>query len=153
MCIRRTVLPIASGISAYLYNMKAKIKYTPINKRTYETSNLGIGFSVTINGRTASGHWSPCGQYVSNGVDVNELVSLGKRFTIFKNGGGHRSYEISASLARTEKQPRNLRFTGHTLSVSNLRGIFVGKIQDALEGRCKADLSPEFLEFFGLQVL
>lgn len=130
-----------------------KIKYTKVDKNTYTTCTHGIEFCVTINGVTATGHWRPSrGQYVSNGVDVNELKVAGRTIRIFENGGTHRTYEIAANLVETEKQPKDLRFTGPRLSVDNLKNVFVEKIKNAIQfPKEEARLSREFVECFGLK--
>lgn len=131
---------------------KIKVSYTEETKKSYETSETPIGFTAIINGVTCKGYWRPSrGQYVSSGVDINELQVGGKRIKIFDDGGTHKTYEIAANLQVAEKQPKDLRFTGQTLSVSNLKKVFIDKIQDAVNNPDKEPkLSKQFLTAFNL---
>ncbi len=130
-----------------------KISYTAIDKKSYETSQTGIEFSIQINGKTAKGFWTPShGRYVNDGVDINDLKDQNnKRFNIFDGGGNRRTYEISAHLKPSEKQPKNLQFTGRTLSIDNLKTVFVDKIKKAFENpEQEPKLSKDFLDYFGI---
>lgn len=132
-----------------------KIKYIPIDKSVYARDTM-IEFQISINGKTATGFWEPSyGEYVSNGVEVNELSTggdrYGKRIIIFPGGGTQRYYEISAELKQTGTQPKNLRFTGPRLSIDNLKSIFVDKISKAINNpNSEPKLSNEFLTYFEL---
>ena len=130
--------------------MKTKIKYTPVTKSSYETSATPIEFKVEINGKTATGYWRPVREYVTSGVDVNDLrISQYNSILIFTGGGTFRTYEISGRLEVAEKQPRDLRFTGRTLTIKNLKNAFVDKIRKALDNpEAEPKLSKEFLEYF-----
>ncbi|MFA7289195.1 MAG: hypothetical protein WC055_09970 [Melioribacteraceae bacterium] len=130
------------------------IKYKAITKDSYETHDGSIEFELTINGKTATGYWRPIFQYTKNGVDVNDLFQSDKKqFSIFENGGNLRRYEIYAEPILAEKQPKNLRFTGHTLSIKHFKEVFISKITDALNGKGKAQLSNEFLNYFDIHIL
>lgn len=131
---------------------KAKIQYIPITKRAYTTQSTGIEFNVIINGSQASGFWLPSrGRYVSEGVDINELKTKdGRYINIFSGGGTHKTYEISANLEEAPKQPKDLRFTGPTLSIDNLKPTFISKVKKALENPdAEPKLSDQFLQYFG----
>jgi hypothetical protein len=137
-------------------SQKIKIKYTEITKKSYETSTDSIKFLLEINGISCKGAWSPLIGTVSSGVDINELQIedrlWGKTIDIFDGGGTHRSYEIRANLEFAEKQPKDLRFTGRTMTVSNLKKVFVDKIQNALQNPEKEPkLTEEFIKFFKLE--
>ena len=133
-----------------LTKMKTKIKYTAVTKSSYETSTTSIEFKVEINGKTATGYWRPVGQYVTSGVDVNDLrISQYNSISIFTGGGTFRTYDISGRLEVSEKQPRDLRFTGRRMTINNLKTVFVDKIKKALENPdAEPKLSKEFLEYF-----
>lgn len=131
---------------------RVNIKYIPITKRAYTTQETGIEFQVIINGISATGFWRPSrGRYVSNGVDVNELTTQDRtRIRIYSGGGSYRSYEISASLPESPKQPKDLRWTGPILSLDNLKNEFISKIKRSLENpESEPKLTPEFLKYFG----
>lgn len=126
--------------------MAVKIKYTPITKKSYETDQSGIEFEVEINGKKATGFWQAKNQYNSQGVDIDELkIGQYERIRIFDGGGSRKSYEISGSLSLADKQPKDLRFTGRTLSISNLKASFVNKIKNPT-----VPFTKEFKEYFGL---
>jgi len=134
-------------------NKSVRIKYTPIAKRAYTTQETGIEFSITINGISAKGYWIPShGRYVSGGVDINDLRANDRSIIpIFDGGGNRRTYEISAHLEKALKQPKDMSFTGPTLSIDNLKGIFVNKIKNAiLNPNSEPKLSAKFLEYFNL---
>lgn len=126
-----------------------KIKYTEITKSTYETSSTGIAFNIEINGVIGKGYWVPSrGRYVSRGVDVNEITVNNQYVKIFDGGGTYKTYEIAADLEFKSKQPKDLRFTGRTMLVSNLKNIFINKIKKALTSDANAKLSDSFLNAF-----
>lgn len=134
---------------------KIKLKYTPIDKKAYETQKSSIEFIFSINGIEAVGFWNPYFEYVSSGVDINELRPINKRnysgFNIFDGGGGYRMFEIHSKLDLLEKQPKDLRFTGRYYSTLGLKNVFLEKIKNALENPEKEPkLSQEFLKYFKL---
>lgn len=133
---------------------KDKVFYKKISKRAYTTQTEGIEFEVKINGKVATGFWSPYFRYVSQGVDVNSLrVSRYEHIDIFSKGGGHKMYELTASLEKLERQPKNLSFTGPYLSVDGLKEAFVNRVEKAISDfqngiETKATLSEEFIKYF-----
>lgn len=130
------------------------IKYKVITKDSYETDKGNIEFELTINNKTAKGYWRPIHQYTKHGVDVNDLFPSDKpQFSIFQNGGTRRRFEIHAEPILAEKQPKNLRFTGHTLSIKHFKEVFIAKIKEALDGKSNAQLSNEFLNYFDIPIL
>lgn len=133
---------------------EVKVGYREITLKSYETSQQGIEFQCMINGKIATGYWVPSrGNYVSGGVDVNTLKTEdGTYIKIFNGGGTYRTYEIAADLEPTIKQPKNLQFTGRTLSITNLKKVFIDKIKNALENPDKdPKLSKEFLKYFNIE--
>ena len=131
---------------------KLRIAYTQIDKKAYTTQKQGIKFSVKINNQTATGIWVPKYGDIASGVNINELErSDRKRFYIFSSGGSSRSFPISAQLEELDRQPKDLRFTGPYLDVSKLKDVFIDKIMQAIEKSSNEEqLSPEFLEYFGI---
>jgi hypothetical protein len=130
---------------------KLKITYTPIEKKAYTTQKQGIKFSVKINNQTATGVWIPKYGDITNGVDINQLEGSKGRFYIFSTGGSSRSYPISAKLEKSDRQPKDLRFTGPYLDISKLKDTFIRKITQAIEKPTEEEkLTPEFLEYFGI---
>lgn len=130
---------------------KLRIAYTPVDKKAYTTQKQGIKFSVKINNQTATGIWVPKFGDITNGVDVNELEGKNGRFYIFSSGGTSKSFPISAQLEELDRQPKDLSFTGPYLDLSKLKDAFVDKITQAIEKPSKEEqLSPEFLEYFGI---
>jgi hypothetical protein len=110
-----------------------KIKYKAITKKSFTTSSYPIEFQVKINGVDCKGRWKPSrGYIVSQGVDINELKIGNQTVTLFKNGGTHKTYEIAADLKPALKQPKNIQFVGPTLSIDNLKDVFVNKIRQGL---------------------
>ena len=130
---------------------KLKIAYTPVDKKAYTTQKQGIKFSVKINNQTATGIWVPKFGDITSGVDVNELEGKNGRFYIFSSGGSSKSFPISAQLEELDRQPKDLSFTGPYLDISKLKDVFIDKITQAMEKPSKEEqLSPEFLEYFGI---
>lgn len=144
--------PTANGITK---TPTQKIKYTAIDKKTYDTDSSGLGFEVEINGVKAKGFWRPTGTYNPGGVDVDELYYDDNKFktiTIFAGGGGNRHYEMYGAPKKLDKQPKNLRFTGEYYSTLELGDTFKKKILEALAGNnTKTQLTDEFLKFFKLK--
>ena len=133
-----------------------KIKYVAVDKTTYDTDKSGLEFTVEINGKKATGFWTPTGGgYNPVGVDVNELsISQYGRITIFDGGGTRRSYEISSAPVKKEKQPKDLWFTGKYYDTAPMGQDFIKKIREGLAGPTKsgATLTPEFLKYFNLNI-
>lgn len=129
------------------------LKYTAVDKKTYDTDTSGLEFNVEINGIKARGFWTAISQYNPGGVDIDELIlSDGRRVSIFSNGGGRRFYEVHGTPKKLERQPKNLRFTGQYYSTINLGSIFKDKIRSACKGELNADLSDRFIEAFKLEL-
>ena len=102
-----------------------RVTYKQISKRAYTTQTTGIEFEVKINGKTAKGWWTPYFQYVSGGVDVNELkIGEYEYIDIFSGGSGHRMYEISSSLGESEKQPKKPSIHWAILGCQTIEGCF-----------------------------
>lgn len=131
---------------------KNYVKYTEVDKHTYETNGRGIEFKVEINGKSATEYWVPVGDYpLRFGLDVNELrPPNGKRLDIFIGGGTHKSYELHAYPTVKDKQPKDLRFTGQRLDISPLKAEFKRKVGLAIGGNYPVLLSKEFLEYFNI---
>lgn len=128
-----------------------KIKYTQLDKKSYETDTRGLNFEVTINGVTGRGTWEPTMQFNKSGMDVNQLLVDGRYVQIFKSGGSYRAYEIFAYPDIAPKQPKNLWMTGRTLLTTTFKSTFISKIQKALANpEQKAKLSELFLQTFKL---
>lgn len=135
--------------------MKAnKVYYKAIDKRSYTTNRNGLEFEISINGISARGVWSNVGQYpMDNGMDCNEIkVGQYSKIKIFDGGGSCRSYELHGYLEELEKQPKDLRWTGPYLNVAGLKREFVTKVQNAIDGKSKVNLTKEFIEFFNIQI-
>lgn len=135
---------------------QVKIKYVAVDKSTYETDKSGLGFTVEINGKKATGIWrSKSGGYNHDGMDIDELkTGEYSRIKIFNGGGSAKSYEITSSPVLKEKQPKDLRFTGKYYDTAPMGIDFVNKIREGLAGPTKtgATLTPEFLKYFNLNI-
>ena len=132
---------------------KVKIKYTPFEKNAYTTQKTGIGFSVTINNKTATGYWIPRYDNVASGVECEQLKGDRGNFYIFSSGGSTKSYRLNASLPQAAKQPKSLAFTGPYLDISVLKDTFIKKITQAIENPSSNEqLSPDFLNYFGISM-
>lgn len=134
---------------------KIKIVYTPIDKKVYTTQTKGIEFEIKINGKSAKGIWQKRYSRIADGVDINELQGEnGRRFYIFGTGGTQRSYPLRSNIKELDKQPKDLRFTGPYLDISNLKKVFIDKITQAIEKPNPAEgLTKEFLEYFEIQTV
>lgn len=133
---------------------KTKIVYTPIDKKAYATQSKGIEFEIKINGKSAKGIWQKRYSGITDGVDINELQGQnGRRFYIFASGGTQRSYPLRADIKELDRQPKDLRFTGPYLDISNLKKVFIDKITQAIENPSPSEeLSKEFLEYFEIEM-
>ena len=130
--------------------MKNTIKYTEVTKKSYETSDVSIEFKVEINGIVAKGWWQPCrSRYVKDGIDVNQLDINRRKIDIFTNGGTRTAYEIRARLELATIQSKDLRFTGRTLSIKNLKRVFVDKIKAALIDE-QLQFTEDFINTFNI---
>jgi hypothetical protein len=141
-----------------------KIKYTEVTKKSYESDTSSIEFTLEINGKFARGFWRPTNQFIINGVDINELRVNFKQvgfvhttfdiIDIYSNGGYNKCYEIYSKPEIAEKQPKDLRFTGRTLTIKNFKKDFIDKIKATLNGtgREGVTLSKEFLDYFQLNL-
>lgn len=71
---------------------------------------------------------------------------------IFNGGGNARSYEISSTPIKREKQPKDLRFTGPYYDTTPMGQDFIKKIREGLNGQTStgATLTDEFKKYFKL---